>query len=151
MDYDDPVPDVVELSGPLTREAAARLAERGVTGVKPASSVDRGSLAHLRAMHGAVAVSISPGRDDLSDDDLAFLAAMPLLTAMSLARCGGISDRGVAHLRLIEALQEINLQWTATVMGVVAASAGEALSCRASSFFLADRRRRGAVRELPER
>ncbi len=64
MDYDDPVPDVVELSGPLTREAAARLAERGVTGVKPTSSVDRGSLAHLIDVATLRRLDLS-GRDDL--------------------------------------------------------------------------------------
>ena len=32
--YDDPVPDVILLSGPLTRDAARRLAEQGVSGVK---------------------------------------------------------------------------------------------------------------------
>src|SRR5262245_58736926 len=34
MNYDDPIPDVVTLSGPLTRDVAARLADEGVAGVK---------------------------------------------------------------------------------------------------------------------
>ena len=50
---------------------------------------------------------------------------MPSLTAISLASCGGISDRGVAHLQAHQALEQINLQWTATGDGAVAALAGK--------------------------
>ena len=47
MDYDDPVPDVIVLKGPLTHTVAERLAEEGVSGVKVDASVPASSLVHL--------------------------------------------------------------------------------------------------------
>lgn len=39
---------------------------------------------------------------------------MPWLTAVSLARCGRITDAAAGYLRGHHALEQINLQWTAT-------------------------------------
>jgi hypothetical protein len=124
MQYDDPVPDAIPLTEPVTRESAARLAERGVSGVKVSDTVPRDGLVHLARIDTLRRLDLS-NRDDLADDDLAFLQAMPWLTAISLARCGGISDRGVAYLRDHQQLEQVNLQWTATGDDAIAALTGK--------------------------
>jgi hypothetical protein len=113
LDYDDPVPDVVALEGPLTRGAALRLAEQRVEGVKVGAAIPADALRHLACVPTLRRLDVS-GRDDLLDADLAFLEAMPWLTAVSLARCGRITDAAAEYLRGHHALEQINLQWTAT-------------------------------------
>lgn len=122
LDYDDPVPDVTRWSGPMTGDAAARLAADAVTGLKLDASTPADGLVHLASVPSLQRLDLS-GRDDLADADLAFLEAMPWLTAISLARCGRIGDGAVAHLRGHQALEQVNLQWTATGDGALAALA----------------------------
>jgi hypothetical protein len=124
LDYDDPVLDVITLSGPLTREVASRVAEQGVSGVKVDASVTPESLAHLTAVPTLRRIDLS-SRDDLVDRDLAFLEAMPSLTAVSFAHCGRIGDGAVAYLRHQHALEQVNLQWTGTGDEAVEALTGK--------------------------
>ncbi len=112
--YEDTIsPDDLALRGPLTHEIVRRLADQQVTGVKLDASTPADSLIHLADLPTLRRVDLS-GRDDLVDRDLAFLASMPWLTAVSLGNCRAIGDAGVAYLRQHDALEEINLQWTAT-------------------------------------
>ena len=113
MDYDDPIPDVVTLGGSLSRDDVRRLVERGVSGVKLDKSIPADALAALADLPALLRLDFS-NRDDLADDDLAFLERMPWLTAVSLAGCGRITDAAVGHLRRHHALEQINLQWTNT-------------------------------------
>jgi hypothetical protein len=89
--YDDPVPDVIRLSGPLTRDRARQLAEQGVSGVRVEASIAPDAFVHLAEVPTLRRIDLS-NRDDLVDRDLGFLEAMPWLTALSLARCGHIGD-----------------------------------------------------------
>ncbi len=129
MDYDDPIPDVVTLSGSLSRDDVRRLAERGVSGVKADPSIPADALAALAEVPTLVRLDLS-NRDDLTDDDLAFLERMPWLAAVSLASCGRITDAGVGHLRSHQALEQVNLQWTNTGDQSVAALAGRSALAR---------------------
>ena len=123
LDYDDPIPDVVTISGPLTRDVAARLADERAEGLKLDGSVAADGFGHLAQVPSLRRLDLS-GRDDLRDDDLRFLERLPWLTAVSLAGCGGISDAAVAHLRAHRALEQVNLKWTRTGDPAVAALAG---------------------------
>jgi len=129
LDYDDPIPDVVTLSGPLSRDDVRRLAEQGVSGVKADPSIPADALAALAEVPTLVRLDLS-NRDDLTDHDLAFLELMKWLTAVSLAGCGGITDAAVAHLRGHQALDQINLQWTNTGDASVSALAGKPVLAR---------------------
>jgi len=124
LDYDDPVPDLTPWTGPMTRDAAARLAAEAVTGLTVDASTPADGLMHLANVPSLRRLDLS-GRDDLADADLAFLDAMPWLTAISLAGCGRIGDGAVAHLRAHQALEQVNLKWTATGDGALAALAGK--------------------------
>lgn len=129
LDYDDPILDVITLTGSLSRDDVRQLAERGVSGVKVDPSIPADALAALADVPTLVRLDLS-NRNDLTDHDVAFLARMPWLTAVSLAGCGGITDAAVAHLRHHQALEQINLQWTNTGDQSVAAMAGKALLSR---------------------
>jgi hypothetical protein len=124
MDYHDPIRDVVPLSGPLTRETVRQLVADGTRGVRVDASVPADDLAHLAAAHTVLRLDLSH-RDDLVDAQLAFLAAMPQLTALSLAHCSGVGDGAVAHLRRHANLEQVNLRWTRTGDEAVAALAGK--------------------------
>jgi hypothetical protein len=129
MDYNDPIPDVVALGGSLSRDDVRRLVERGVSGVKVDPSIPADALAALADLQALARLDLS-NRDDLTDDDLAFLERMPWLTAVSLAGCGRITDAGVGHLRRHRALEQINLQWTNTGDQSVVALAGQSALAR---------------------
>jgi hypothetical protein len=129
MDYDDPVPDVILLNGPLTRDLTQRLAEQRVGGVKVDASIPPNALVHLAEVSTLCRIDLS-NRDDLVDRDLAFLEAMPWLTCLSLARCGRIGDAAAAFLRAHQELEQINLQWTNTGDDFVAALSGKAALSR---------------------
>jgi hypothetical protein len=129
IDYDDPIPDVVTLGGSLARDDVRRLAQRGVSGVKVGPSIAADAIAALADVPTLVRLDLS-NRDDLTDDDLAFLERMPWLTALSLAGCGRISDAAVGHLRGHRALEQINLQWTNTGDQSVAVLAGRSALAR---------------------
>lgn len=122
--YDDPILDVIPLKGPFTKDDARRLAEQGVGGVKVEASVPPHALVHLADVPTLRRIDLS-NRNDLVDDDVAFLEAMPWLTAVSLANCGQIGDKAVAYLRRHQELEQINLQWTAAGDQSVAALAGK--------------------------
>jgi hypothetical protein len=122
--YDDPILDVIPLKGPFTKDDARRLAEQGVGGVKVEASVPPHALVHLADVPTLRRIDLS-NRNDLVDDDVAFLEAMPWLTAVSLANCGKIGDKAVAYLRRHQELEQINLQWTAAGDQSVAALAGK--------------------------
>jgi hypothetical protein len=124
MDYDDPVPDVVEVHGPITRDVALRLADEGVAGVKLASGAPPNGFAHLTDVPSLTRIDLS-GRDDLVDDDVAFIASMPWVTAVSLAGCSRLTDRSGAYLRDLRGLEQVNLKWTALGDDAIAALAGK--------------------------
>jgi hypothetical protein len=124
LDYDDPVPDVTPWSGPMTRDAATRLAAQGVSGLKLDASTPADGLGHLRDVPSLRRLDLS-GRDDLSDRDLSFLEDMPWLTAISLASCSRIGDGAISHLRAHRALEQVNLKWTATGDEALAALEGK--------------------------
>jgi hypothetical protein len=127
--YDDPVPDVIRLSGPLTRDRARQLAEQGVSGVRVEASIAPDAFVHLAEVPTLRRIDLS-NRDDLVDRDLGFLEAMPWLTALSLARCGHIGDGAAAYLGGHQQLEQINLQWTDAGDGFVAALRGKAALAR---------------------
>ena len=129
MDYDDPIPDVVTVRGSLSRDDVRGLAERGVSGVKADPSIPADALAALAEVPTLVRLDLS-NRDDLTDDDLAFLERMPWLAAVSLAGCGRITDAAVGHLRRHRALEQVNLQWTNTGDQSVAILAGQSALAR---------------------
>jgi hypothetical protein len=120
IDYEDPVQDVIPLEGPLTADSARQLAERGVSGVKVDPSVPRDTLKHLASVQTLRRLDLSH-RTDLVDADLAFLEAMPQLTAVSLAWCQKVGDKGVAYLRGHQELEQVSLHWTAAGDEAVAA------------------------------
>ena len=108
---------------------AARLAEDEATEVKLEASVAADTLALLAAVPTLRRLDLS-GREDLVDRDLAFLEAMPWLTAVSFAGCSRIGDGAVAYLRNHQALEQINLKWTPTGDPAVTALAGKKELCR---------------------
>ena len=124
LDYDDPVPDVVELNEPITPDLVARLIEQSVSGVKVGPKVPANGLARLAEIPALRRIDLA-WRADLLDGDVAFLEAMPWLTALSLSRCGLITDRTVEQLRHHDRLERINLQWTDTGDRAIAALAGK--------------------------
>jgi hypothetical protein len=124
LDYDDPVPDVVALDQSLTTDVVQRLSEEGVSGIKVGPKVPAESLARLAAITSLRRIDLA-WRSDLLDGDLAFLEAMPWLTALSLSRCSQITDRTIERLRAHHHLQRINLQWTDTGDAAIAALAGK--------------------------
>jgi hypothetical protein len=113
LDYEDPIPDTVSLSGPLTPDVIRDLDGRRVSGVKVDESVPIETLPLLATLPSLRRLDLSH-RHDLVDADLAFVAALPALTAISLARCSRIGDGAVAHLRPHRGLAQVNLQWTRT-------------------------------------
>lgn len=124
IDYEDPVQDVIPLSGALTRDVVRQLAKRGVSGVRVDRSVPRESLEYLAESPSLRRLDLSH-RDDLVDDDLAFLEKMPQLTAISLAWCQKIGDKGVSYLRGHHDLEQVSLYWTAAGDEAVASLAGK--------------------------
>lgn len=122
--YDDPVPDVVELNESLTGEVVQRLIAHGTTGVRIGPDVPAPSLARLAQIPALHRIDLA-WRADLIDGDLAFLEAMPWLTALSLSRCGRVSDGAIARLRHHDRLERINLQGTDTGDAAIAALAGK--------------------------
>jgi hypothetical protein len=120
LHYDDPVPDVVELNEPLTADVVQRFIERGISGVKVGPKVPADSLARLAEIATLRAIDLA-SRGDLLDADVKFLQAMPWLTALSLSRCGQLTDRTIERLRNHEHLERINLQWTDTGDAAIAA------------------------------
>jgi hypothetical protein len=124
IDYEDPVQDVITVTGALTPDVARQLVERNVGGVSVGASVARESLVHLAGVPTLRRLDLSH-RNDLVDDDLAFLEAMPQLTAVSLGWCQRIGDKGVAYLRGHRELEQVSLYWTAAGDQAVAALAGK--------------------------
>ena len=120
LDYDDPVPDVIVVNGPLTDEVAERLAADGVTGVKIGRAVRLGTLTQLARIPTVRRIDFA-FRTDLLDSHVAFLEQMPWLTAVSFARCNQITDGAVAFLRNHQHLERVNLQWTNTGDASIAA------------------------------
>jgi hypothetical protein len=129
LDYDDPVPAVVELNDPLTADVVQGLIEQGVSGVKVGSKVAADSLPRLAAIPTLRGIDLA-SRGDLLDGDVKFLEAIPGLTALSLSRCGQITDRTIERLRNHQHLERINLQWTDTGDAAIAALAGKPLLSR---------------------
>ena len=125
LDYDDPVPDVVTVDEALTLDVAQRLIEQSVSGIKVGPNVPVEGLARLKEIATVRRIDLS-WRADLLDGDVTFLEAMPWLTALSLSRCGRITDRTIERLRTHEHLERINLQWTDTGDRAIAALAGKA-------------------------
>ncbi len=125
LDYDDPVPGVIELNEPLTADVVQRLIEQGVSAVKIGREVSADSLARLAEMPMLRGIDLA-SRDDVVDGHVAFLEAMPWLTALSLSRCGRITDRAIERLRHHQHLERINLQGTDTGDAAIAALAGKA-------------------------
>lgn len=123
LDYDDPIPDVLELQGPITRDAAARLTADGATGIRISPSTPAAGLVHLAAVPSLQRVDLS-GRDDLTDEDVAFLASMPWLTAVSFAGCRRLTDNAVRYLQGHLRLEQVNLKWTALGDGAIGALSG---------------------------
>jgi hypothetical protein len=97
IDYEHFVRDTIPLGGPLTREAARGLAERGISGVKVDAAIPAGALAHLAEIPTLQRLDLSE-HTELTDNDVAFLAGMPQLTAVAFARWGRVGDGGVAAL-----------------------------------------------------
>ena len=124
LDYDDPVPDVVELNEPLTPDVAQRLIEQGVRGVKVGPRVTADGLARFAGMPTLRGIDLG-WRGDLLDGDITFLEAMPWLTALSLSRCGRITDSTIERLRHHQHLERVNLQGTDTGDAAIAALAGK--------------------------
>ena len=113
LDYDDPVPDVIELNEPLTMEVVQQLIGRRVSGVKVGPKVAADDLAQLAQIATLHRIDLA-WRGDLLDGDVKFLEAMPWLTALSLSRCSRITDRTIERLRNHQHLERVNLQWTDT-------------------------------------
>src|SRR5581483_7646640 len=113
LEYDDPVPGVIELHEPLTVDVVQRLIEQGVGAVKIGREVSADSLGRLAEMPMLRGIDLA-SRDDLLDGHVAFLEAMPWLTALSLSRCGRITDRAIERLRQHPHIERINLQGTDT-------------------------------------
>jgi hypothetical protein len=97
IDYDQLVPDTIELRSPLTREVARRFADRGVGGVKIGAAVPAEALTHLAEIPTLERIDFSQ-HTSLSDKDVAFLEQMPQLTAVAFARWGRVGDAAVAVL-----------------------------------------------------
>jgi hypothetical protein len=97
IDYEHVVPDTTALSGPLTRDVARGLAERGVSGVKVDAAIPAGALAHLAGIATLQRLDLSD-HTELTDNDVAFLAHMPQLTAVAFARWGRVGDGAVTAL-----------------------------------------------------
>jgi hypothetical protein len=129
LDYDDPVLGVVELGEPVTADVVKRLIEHGVSGVKIGPNVAANSLAKLAEIPTLQRIDFV-WRSDLVDDDVTFLEAMPWLMALSLSRCGRITDRTIERLRHHQRLERINLQWTDTGDAAIAALAGKPMLSR---------------------
>lgn len=129
LDYDDPIPGVIELNEPLTGDAVQRLIDRQVSGIKIGPQVSARSLARLAGIPTLRRIDLA-WRADLLDGDVKFLETMPWLTALSLSRCSRITDRAIERLRKHEHLERINLQWTDTGEEALAALAGKRLLSR---------------------
>ena len=139
-----PSPTSSQLDEPLTTDVVQRLVEDGVSGIKVGPKVSAESLARLAAITSLRRIDLA-WRGDLLDGDLTFLEAMPWLTALSLSRCGQITDRTIELLRAHQHLQRINLQWTDTGDAAIAALAGKQSLSRVACWRTAHRRRRSAV------
>jgi len=124
LQYDDAVPGAIELNEPLTADAVQRLNEQGVSALKIGPKVVADNLSRLAGIPTLRGIDLA-WRGDLLDGDVKFLEAMPWLTALSLSRCGQITDRTVERLRNHERLERINLQWTDTGDAAIAALAGK--------------------------
>jgi hypothetical protein len=129
--YDDPIPDVTPIDGPITPALLQRLADQHVTGVKLERGAAAGTLPLLADLTALVRIDLSH-RDDIVDTDLEFLAAMPWLTAISLAHCGRISDAAASHFRGQQQLAQVNLQATTTGDHALTVLAGLPNLCRLS-------------------
>jgi len=124
LTYDDTLPGDVTGVSAITPDSVRQLKERNVVGVRIGPSVAPQALALLAQIPTLRRIDLS-GRADLVDRDLAFLEAMPWITALSFARCQSVGDDGVAYLRNHQHLEEINLQWSGTGDGAVSHLAGK--------------------------
>ena len=124
LDYDDPIPDVIELNEPLTEDVAKRLADAGVAAVRIGRTVAPGQLEHLARIPSLQRIDFG-AHPDFLDGHVAFMERMPWLTAVSFARCGSLTDAAVGYLRTHQRLQRINLLWTNTGDDAIAALAGK--------------------------
>ena len=124
IDYENPVLDVIPVQGALNPEIVRQLVESGTAGLTINASVPRETLSLLAGASSVQRLDLSH-RDDLVDADLAFLEAMPQLTALSLAWCSRITDKAVGYLRGHQQLEHVSLYWTATGDEAVAALAGK--------------------------
>jgi hypothetical protein len=117
IDYEQLVPDTLELRGPFTREVARRLTGRGVRGVKVAAAIPADTLAHLADIPSLERIDLSE-HTTLTDADVAFLERMPQLTAVAFARWGHVGDRGVAVLAGKPKLSRVSLGPGVTDAGI---------------------------------
>jgi hypothetical protein len=124
LTYDDTLPGTLTSVPVITPDSVRQLKERNVGGVRIEQSVSPQTLALLAQIPTLHRLDLS-GRADLVDRDLAFLEAMPWVTAVSFARCLSIGDDGVAYLRNHQHLEEVNLQWSGTGDGAVSHLAGK--------------------------
>lgn len=124
LDYDDPIPDVVDVNEPLTADVVQRLIEQGVRAVRVGPRAAAGTLNQLAEITTLQGIDLG-SRGELRDGDLTFLEAMPWLKALSISRCGQVTDRTIERLRNHPQLERINLQWTDTGDAAIAALAGK--------------------------
>ena len=97
--YDDPIPNATFLTGAVTRDIARRLARDHVAGIKIDGSVPA--------------------------ETLKYLADVPTLTRLDFSGCGALHDEHVAFVRAMPQLVAVNLRWTSTGDGAVAALTGK--------------------------
>lgn len=117
IDYECVVPHTIALHGPLTRNVARRLAERGVSGVKVDATIVPESLALLAEIPSLERIDLSD-HVELTDNHVAFLKAMPQLTAIAFARWGRVGDGAVDALAGKPRLSRLSLGPGLTDAGV---------------------------------
>ena len=117
IDYEHVVPHTIALHGPLTRHVTRRLAERGVSGVKVDATIVPESLALLAEIPSLERIDLSD-HVELTDNHIAFLEAMPQLTAIAFARWGRTGDGAVDALAGKPRLSRLTLGPELTDAGV---------------------------------
>ena len=123
LTYDDTLPGDIAGVSVITPDSVRQLKEQNIRGVRIEQSVSPQTLRLLAQIATLRRIDLS-GRADLVDRDVAFLEAMPWVTAISFARCQSIGDDGIAYLRNHQHLEEVNLQWSGTGDDAVSHLAG---------------------------
>src|SRR5262245_12877736 len=98
LEYDDPIPNVVELNEPLTPDVVRRLIDQKVTARKVSPRAAAATLKMLAEIPTLTGIDLG-NRGEMRDSHLRFLEAMPWLTALSLSRCGQVTDTAIERLR----------------------------------------------------